>query len=193
MDQRRFERDDDVDAQRLHVEALGEPGQRRFRLMAVVGGETHVIWLEKQQLQALGVALEQVLRQLPEHGPDLESTSPPIDFDLSTRRQFRAGRLELGYDERRDRLVVIAHDISSEQDEADIDVQPPFLCRLTRSQARSISNEAITVVAAGRPRCPMCGQPMGPGPHVCPQQNGHLPHVIDLADLADDDDDEEEL
>ena len=59
----------DLDAQRLRVEAIGEPGQRRFRFMAVVGGDTFIIWMEKQQLQALGLALEQMLEQLPDRGP----------------------------------------------------------------------------------------------------------------------------
>ena len=40
--------------------------------------------------------------------------------------------------------------------------------------APEISEEAERVVAAGRPRCVMCGMPMGPGPHACANQNGHL-------------------
>ena len=180
-----------LDAQRLRVEAIGEPGQRRFRLLAVVGGDTFVVWMEKQQLQALGLALEQMLEQLPDHGPEIAGASVPIDFDVETRRQFRAGRMELGYDERQDRLVIVAHDINEESDD-----EPPeiggagpdigFACRLTREQAREVSADAAAVVAAGRPRCTMCGQAMGPGPHVCPQQNGHLPHALgDTASEAD--------
>jgi uncharacterized repeat protein (TIGR03847 family) len=173
-----------LDAQRLQVEALGEPGQRRFRLLAVVDGETHVVWMEKQQLQALGLAIEQVLEQLPSRGPELDVASDPIEFDTQTRHQFRAGRLELGYDERRDRLVIIAHDIELESDAEEL--EPAFSCRFTRAQARELSADAAAVVAAGRPRCSMCGAPMGPGPHVCPQQNGHLPH--EMGPAAEDDD-----
>ncbi len=180
----------DLDAQRLRVEAIGEPGQRRFRFMAVVGGDTFIIWMEKQQLQALGLALEQMLEHLPDRGPELEPASVPIDFDTDTRRQFRAGRMELGYDERLDRLVIVAHDVNDD-DEVEalesIGAEPEasFACRLTREQAREVSADAAAVVAAGRPRCTMCGQPMGPGPHVCPQQNGHFPHA--LGEMASDD------
>ena len=53
----------DGDALAVTVEAIGEPGKRRFRLMAIVGGDTHIVWMEKQQVQALGLALEQVLVQ----------------------------------------------------------------------------------------------------------------------------------
>ena len=63
----------DLEAQRLRVEAIGEPGQRRFRLLALMDGETYIVWMEKQQLQALGLALEQMLEQLPSSGPDLGS------------------------------------------------------------------------------------------------------------------------
>ena len=170
-----------LDAQRLRVDSLGLPGQRRFRLLAVVDGVTFVVWMEKQQLQALGMALEQILEQLPDEGPGFDATGLPIEFDTDTSHQFRVGRMELGYDERRDRLVIIAHDIAGEEG------QPSFSCRLTRAQAREVSADAAAVVAAGRPRCTMCGAPMGPGPHVCPEQNGHLP-----LSLSEDDDEDED-
>ncbi len=166
----------DLDAQRLRVEAVGEPGQRRFRLMAIIDGETSIVWMEKQQLQALGLALDQMLDQLPERGPDLGAADVPLDFDTDTRRQFRVGKMELGYDERRDRLVIVAHDLNA--DDEDDAPSSRLSCRLTRSQARELSVDAAQVVAAGRPRCTMCGAPMGPGRHVCPQQNGHLPQAL---------------
>lgn len=174
-----YERRPDLDVQRLRVEAIGEPGQRRFRLLTLIDGETTIVWLEKQQLQALGLALDQMLDQLPEGPPDLSSSGLPLDFDEDTRRQFRVGRMELGYDERNDRFVIIAHDLMEESAEVG------FRCRITRAQARELTVDAVSVVAAGRPRCTMCGAPMGPGIHVCPQQNGHLPRA--LADLAVDD------
>lgn len=164
-----FEMRTEGDAQRIGVEALGEPGQRRFRLLAVIAGDTHIVWMEKQQIQALGLALEQVLDQLPDQGPELSAASVPVDYDTNTRFQFRAGRMELGFDEQHDRLVIIAHDI---EDEAEL---PRFTCRISREQAREFSAEAATVVAAGRPRCPLCGAPMDQEHHACPQQNGHFP------------------
>ena len=179
-----------LEAQGFRVEALGEPGQRRFRLLVVVGGETFIVWMEKQQLQALGLALEQMLEQLPDKGPESTGTPAHVEFDTDTRRQFRAGRMELGYDERDDRLVVVAHDINEESDSdapelGGTEREANLACRLTREQAREISADASAVVAAGRPRCTMCGAPMGPGPHVCPQQNGHFPHG--LSDTEPDD------
>lgn len=163
----------DLDAERIQIEAIGQPGERRFRLLAIVKGQTYAIWMEKQQVQALGLALEQMLDRLPDD-PILSSPPSLMEFDRDTRKQFRVGRMELGYDDDEDRLVIVAHDINGpEEGEA------TFACRITREQGRELSAEAAAVVAAGRPRCTMCGEPMGPGPHVCPQQNGHYRHDLE--------------
>ena len=186
----------EIEAQRVRVEAIGQPGQRRFRMLVVVGGETHVAWMEKQQLQALGLALEQMLSQLPDTGPLIEGGMVPVEFDPETRRQFRVGRMELGYEERSDRVVIIAHDMDESEDDDEVGTeiggddddneQPALTCSLTREQAREVSADAAAVVAAGRPRCSMCGAPMGPGPHACPQQNGHFPRELTGIDADDD-------
>src|SRR5690348_15826201 len=60
----------DLDAERIQIEAIGQPGERRFRLLALVNGQTYAVWMEKQQVQALGLALEQMLERLPDAGPD---------------------------------------------------------------------------------------------------------------------------
>jgi len=173
-----------LEAEGLRAEAVGEPGQRRFRLLAVTDGQTTIIWMEKQQLQALGLAMEQLVEDLPDRGPEVAATPLAVSFDPNTRRQFRAGRMELGYDERRDRLVIVAHDINVEVD--DEEAVSSFGCRLSRDQARELSADVAAVVAAGRPRCTMCGAPMGPEPHVCPQQNGHYVHALEDTEPDDD-------
>ena len=173
-----------VDAQRVRVEAIGEPGQRRFRLMVIADGDTAIMWMEKQQMQALGLALNQMLEQFSTDTLDFGRGDVPIDFDADTRRQFRVGRIELGFDEANGRVVVIAHDINSgDADEDGEAAAKPFACRLSQSQAESLSGSAATIVAAGRPRCTMCGAPMGPDNHVCAQQNGHLP--IPYSEIGD--------
>lgn len=165
-----------ADALQVKVEALGEPGNRRFRLLASVQGETYIAWMEKQQLQALGLAIEQLLQQIPTPPPPAATSEPPVDFNTETRQQFRVGRMELGYDEGKDRLIISAHNVQTE-DEPE---SQALNLRVTRQQAKSISAEAEIIVSAGRPLCPLCGQPMAAGqPHVCPEQNGHLPLTPD--------------
>jgi uncharacterized repeat protein (TIGR03847 family) len=173
------------DVERIRAEAVGEPGNRRFRLLAVIEGDTRIVWMEKEQLRRLGEALAQVLIQLPDRGRGAGAANQPGDFDLESRLQFRAGRMELGYDEDRDLLIVIAHDL-----EADDDAQPAFACRISRAQADELSQEAATVVAAGRPLCPLCGRAIGPGPHICAKQNGHFPEQLD--EVTDEEDELEE-
>ena len=99
---------------------------------------------------------------------------PPGEIDDSTTNQFRLGRVELGFDETVDSILINAFDIQADEDDG-----PGLSMRLTRSQARALVRDAATLAAAGRPLCPMCGQPMDPGGHVCPEQNGHLPLPID--------------
>jgi uncharacterized repeat protein (TIGR03847 family) len=142
--------------------------------MAIIDGETRVVWMEKEQLRRLGQALEQVLDSLPDLGPEIGTTGNVLEFNAETTSQIRAGRMELGFDEQRKRLVVIAHDLETEDEGA-----PAFVFRLTPLQARELAEEAETVVASGRPICPLCGSPMGPGPHVCEKQNGHFPHRLE--------------
>lgn len=158
-----------IDVRWANVEALGEPGQRRFRLLVSTGSETTVLWMEKLQVDALGRALEQLLEQLPSVDDLDEVLGAEPQFDLGSDRQFRVGKLEIGYDEVRDRIVVIAYDIEESET-----FGPSAVCRLSRLQAAEVADEAARVVAAGRPRCVMCGMPMGPGPHACANQNGHL-------------------
>ncbi|MBA3451082.1 MAG: DUF3090 family protein [Chloroflexia bacterium] len=171
----------DLDAERIQVEAIGEPGERRFRLLSIVNGQTFAVWMEKQQVQALGLALEQMLERLPDVGPVVPAAANLLEFDRETPKQFRVGRMELGYDDDEDRIVVVAHDLNSQEDD-----DAAFACRMTRGQARDLGAEAALVVAAGRPRCTMCGEPMGPEPHVCPQQNGHFRHDLETVDDAED-------
>jgi uncharacterized repeat protein (TIGR03847 family) len=45
--------------------------------------------------------------------------------------------------------------------------------RLTPAEARGFVNRALSVVAAGRLPCPLCGGPLDPQGHICPRRNGH--------------------
>jgi uncharacterized repeat protein (TIGR03847 family) len=155
----------------IRPEAIGEPGARRFRIVVVINGRTVVSWMEKEQVRRLGELLIDVLQRLPGSTPVAPDMPETVIPDEGTQDQFRAGRMELSYDSEDDRLIIIIHDL-----EADEDAAPALSFRLTRQQAVQFSEQADELMSAGRPACPMCGRPMGPGPHVCEKQNGHLPH-----------------
>lgn len=48
-----------------------------------------------------------------------------------------------------------------------------LLVRLDPASARAFAGRADTVVSAGRPPCPFCGQPLEPSGHLCPRANGY--------------------
>lgn len=164
-------------ADHIKADALGEPGQRTFRVRLNSAGGAACLWLEKEQLQALAMAIDQLLAQLRSNNVGEAERPEPAsesgDFPLSNQVEFKAGRLGLGYDEERDLLVLLAHDQS-----ADEDAPPNFSCRVSRGKMRTLSSEITSVVSAGRPRCPLCGTPVTGGKHVCPGSNGHSPYPI---------------
>jgi uncharacterized repeat protein (TIGR03847 family) len=162
---------------RAEAEAIGVPGQRRFRMIFADQFETAVLWLEKQQLQALGLAFEQIIGQLRSAGVDEARVDPPRPGPVGpvspTAWELQVGRLMVGFDEDRNLVSIFIHDV-----EADEDDPPSFVCRMNLTQIGTMSIQIGEVVAAGRPLCPRCHQPMDPGGHVCPHDNGHFPHLI---------------
>jgi len=44
---------------------------------------------------------------------------------------------------------------------------------VTRGQAYALARRGEREVAAGRPTCRMCGEPLEPEGHFCPRSNGH--------------------
>jgi uncharacterized repeat protein (TIGR03847 family) len=99
--------------------------------------------------------------------------SIPGDIDDTTGNQFRLGRVELGFDETGDSILIRAFDIQDEESVTGVAM------RFSRSQSQEFIREAAVLGSAGRPLCPMCGQPIDPDGHVCPEQNGHLPLTVD--------------
>ena len=61
-------------------------------------------------------------------------------------------------------------DLADDEDEDGPDL---LRVRITPAAARAFVARALRVVAAGRPPCPLCGQPLDPQGHLCPRRNGH--------------------
>lgn len=155
---------------RFTAGAVGEPGARVFFLQAVEGTQVVSLRLEKQQVGALGQYLQGVLNDL----PVVPVTERPSDMDLvePVVAEWVVGTLGVAYDTEADRIVLQADELVDEDDEDDEDAG---LARfhLTRAQVVAFCEHADSLVAAGRPPCPICGQPMDPDGHVCPRSNGH--------------------
>lgn len=154
--------------------AIGQPGQRTFYLLVGQGDRWLRLWLEKEQLLSLSLGIKQLLALLPEwKGPESEtSVEPPAQPPLLA--EFRVGRMALGYDENREMAVIYAY-----AEEAEEDSEPVFACWASRRQISALGSQSDEVVAAGRPLCRLCGQPMDPEGHICPRHNGH--HHVDVS------------
>jgi uncharacterized repeat protein (TIGR03847 family) len=169
--------------ERVEPEAIGEPGKRTFRLRVLSGRRSAALYLEKEQLAALTLAMRQLLEQTaPADKPDEEDVPQAAsDFPERPQLEFKIGRLGIGYDERRRLAVIYAY----EQDEPE-DAPEAFACQLTRGQCRSFAERAEEVIAAGRPVCVLCGGPIEHGRHQCQRRNGHSAHPISLDDREHD-------
>ena len=161
--------------ERITVGALGEPGQRTFYLQARAKRQLISLVIEKEQVNALATALDQLIESLAEKNPLLSTSDDMIvfanmDLEEPLEEMFRVGQLGLGYDESRDLLVIIAQELGSSEEGESLDT-----IRLTfsREQGRGLAQHGAELVTKGRPRCPQCGEPMNPEGHFCPKKNGH--------------------
>jgi uncharacterized repeat protein (TIGR03847 family) len=157
---------------RVDADAVGAPGQRTFRLRVTGGDGIAALWLEKEELQALGVAIDQMLARLsrkPEwkfYGSTVEPYQPGGDTEVSPAVEFKVGQLSIGFDTGKRMFVLLAHDA-----EDDPEGPATFTCLATASQLRSLSHRITSVVAAGRPRCQLCGEPVEAEGHICVRLN----------------------
>lgn len=160
---------------RITTDAIGEPGDRVFYIQGRKGLRLVTVICEKEHVAGLAVAIEQVLLSLA--GDDADSVvdpDPAIDGGMELEHPlepvFRAGQVNLGYDQETERLVIIAYEIQ-EQDIPEQRSVARFWA--TPAQMRAFGIHGQQVVAAGRPRCTMCGEPIGREGHFCPRKNGH--------------------
>jgi uncharacterized repeat protein (TIGR03847 family) len=154
----------------LIADAVGQPGQRRFRLRAMNDqGRTVSLWLEKEQLIALGDAIETVLKD-----EEYEHFAVPMDdreqepvYPLNTDVEFRIGQLSMGISRDPDELVVIGIEATAEGEEGQT-----VMLAVGFPMGFELRQRISVVVASGRPPCPLCTAPLD-ADHVCPKKNGH--------------------
>ena len=158
----------------IHIvaEAVGQPGQRTFRVHVLnANGESASVWMEKEQLAALGEAVTNVLtdqdfRYAPLPADD--QAEEPV-FALNSDVEFRAGQMSMGVDPEERRIVITSAEAGT-ADEAELaGVSFAFDYR----KGYELSEQIRDVVAAGRRPCPLCSAPLDPEGHVCVRTNGH--------------------
>jgi uncharacterized repeat protein (TIGR03847 family) len=185
--------------ERFVAGTVGEPGDRTFFLQARGGGRVVTVALEKVQVSLLAEKLEELLAEasrrfgvdLPDlpvlSGHDNEPLDTPVD------EEFRVGTLGLAFDVDTATVVIEAIEagegdaeveLGGDDDDDALDADPDdddepdddldrLRVRLTPEATRAFIDRARRVVNAGRPPCPLCGQPLDPAGHLCPRHNGY--------------------
>ena len=190
----------------LGAEAIGQPGQRRFRVFALASTRTALLWMEKEQLNDLSIALDRVLAQITEGGvlrtvaqagPGPRPSGLPEDFPTRPTFEFQVGQIRIGYDEGRDLLALIAAPIEillerGQEPRAIIREDEAISIFFTLEQAQALTSSITLLVSSGRPVCPLCHTPLDGGPHACVKQNGHreVVQVLEEDEEEDLEDDE---
>jgi uncharacterized repeat protein (TIGR03847 family) len=172
--------------ERFVAGTVGQPGERVFYLQATNGDRQVSVALEKVQVAALAEKMDELLDEVRRRqGADsaVPATVPAELEDVAPlgtpiEEEFRAGTLALAWDDDTDSVLVEAQSIEGQPAEDEPAETAEFTgdllrVRLQPGAARAFAKRALRVVAAGRPPCPLCGNPLDPQGHVCPRQNGH--------------------
>lgn len=181
--------------ERFVAGTVGPPGERTFYLQARGGGRLVSVALEKMQVALLAEKLEELLAEAHQRfGAELPPASEgPADnepLESPVEEEFRVGTLGLAFDVESSTVIIEA--IAAEEAEFDAETDVPaaepeeadetpeisddldrLRVRLTPVEVRQFIDRAKRVVAAGRPPCPLCGQPLDPAGHLCPRHNGY--------------------
>ncbi|SDU85080.1 conserved hypothetical protein [Microlunatus sagamiharensis] len=177
---------------------VGQPGERTFFLQAREGNRITSVACEKQQVSVLAEHLDRVLDEVVRRGVAGSGTSvgtgrakdvDPLDAPIS--EEFRVGTMTIAWDPSIDRIVIeLFSNVDRDADEGDepeagasagtgadledeVEADEVFVVKITASYAREFVTRAQALVAAGRPPCPFCLQPIEPTGHICPRANGY--------------------
>jgi len=157
--------------------AVGQPGRRTFFLQARKDDVLVSVSLEKLQVAALATRMSSLLEAVDadvrSSVPDAGSLEEPV-VDL-----FRVGAMALAWDAETGTVVVEAQTETDDGEYAEVPDEaadgPDLLrVRIDPPAARGFIERAEAVIAAGRPACPFCGEPLDPGGHFCTRTKAHL-------------------
>ena len=154
---------------------VGEPGHRVFYVQAWAGATLVTLKVEKQQVQGLAAAFQELLDDLPAESSPASAPGlrPPIE------PEWAVGGIGLSpFDEATRRVTVLFEELVRRPAEDDDEEPAGATARIgiTIPQMVALVERGEELVAGGRPNCPLCGNPMDPDGHSCPKTNGHFKH-----------------
>jgi uncharacterized repeat protein (TIGR03847 family) len=148
------------------VGAVGPPGQRVFYLQGRQAGSVVTLKAEKEQVRVLGAYLARLLDKV---APRRAGAAPGPGLLEPADPAWAIASLELGYDEARDQILIVATEFREEEEAEAATAR----FAITPAQAAGLVERTQALMKAGRPICPMCSAPMDPDGHVCSRANGH--------------------
>jgi uncharacterized repeat protein (TIGR03847 family) len=186
----------------LGAEAVGVPGQRRFCIFTQSSRGSAILWMEKEQLNQLSLALDKALAQLTEGqilrteaqvGGQPQQPGMPPSFPRAPEYDFREAQIGLTYNGQDDTFALTVAPVElfmepGQEPQAIIREEDAISFEFSQEQAHVLSTSITALLVGGRPVCPLCGTPLDGGPHACVKQNGHY----EIVQIADEDEDEEE-
>lgn len=157
---------------------VGEPGERTFYLQARDGDRMVSVALEKQQSAALADGVDAVLDQLmteegnrwsiPARAPEGLADDDPLQEPVD--EQFRVGEMRLAWDPATAQVVIQAAALNVDEEGTPVEAEEPeelLVVRIPVGAARAFAARTRSIVAQGRPICPICEEPMDPDGHTC--------------------------
>jgi uncharacterized repeat protein (TIGR03847 family) len=138
---------------RITAGAIGAAGHRTFFIQAERGLDRVDLLCEKQQVQALTEAVDELVANLEEEFGLARHTHLAIDEAKMLLKEpvdplFRVGAMGLGYDANRDRILLVAQELLPEDEQRDPRETRFFA---TRAQMQLLSEYAKEVIGRGRP------------------------------------------
>lgn len=172
---------------------VGQPGERTFFLQAREGNRITSVVVEKQQVSVLAEHLERVLDEVLRRSSGQADVPPPVQqaadnspLDAPITEEFRVGTMTIAWDPGANKVVIelFSNVDQPEPDEdtaaegaadlpEEIDADEMIVVRISPAYARDFIARAQALVAAGRPACPFCLQPIDADGHICPRANGY--------------------
>jgi uncharacterized repeat protein (TIGR03847 family) len=177
---------------------VGQPGERTFFLQAREGNRITSVVVEKQQVSVLAEHLERVLDEVLRRSAGQADVPPPVSratdnspLDAPITEEFRVGTMTIAWDPSINKVVIElfsnvdpAEESSDEaaeesggsaaaEGEDEIDADEVIVVKISPAYARDFIARAQALVAAGRPVCPFCLQPIDADGHICPRANGY--------------------
>ena len=181
----------------VEPESLGLPGKRVFRLLIDSTPQAAAtLWLEKEQLYGLSVAIKKLIESTPwKEGANPEEADVPYLEDMSILQcsseemvEFKVGRLGLAFGPGKKYVTLFFHDALEEAEEDTFedfedseevgDAEPTIRAKLQISlevsHSESFVNKSLELCASGRGTDSVSRQALVAAGKVNPNTNGHF-------------------